>query len=60
MMNISEENLVKLEAYSKVLFEQSKDDPDYPFDDWEEQMEECKELFDRGDLTQKFLDFAVV
>ena len=58
MKEVSDEYNNKLLTYSKELFEQSGNDPDYPFGTWEEQYEECKKAYTDGWLSDKFLDFA--
>lgn len=48
-----------IKAFSFNLFQDSKNDPEYPYKTYEEQYQECTESYENGMLTYDFLKFAV-
>jgi len=43
---------------AQVMFEQQKNDKDYPFDDMSDQFGELKELYINNGVSKEFIDFA--
>lgn len=48
----------KIKAYAYELFGCMKGSKDYPYHTWEEQLEELREVYADGGISDKFLDFA--
>ena len=50
------ENMIYVVA--KVMFEQSKNDSDYPYDDFIDQLDELRSAYVNNNVSLKFIEFG--